>query len=63
MEPVSTNGISFFTHSYMMPSVMIPVFTALAIDPAARTMLIARMGSPCPPCVISPVLDIPSVVP
>ena len=34
IEPVSTNGILCFTHSYMIPSVMIPCSTALAIDPA-----------------------------
>ena len=35
----------------------------VAIEPAERTRLIARMCSPCPPCVISPVFVMPSVVP
>ena len=46
IEPVSTNGTLCLTHEYMIPSVMIPCSTALAIEPAARTRLIARMCSP-----------------
>ena len=40
-----------------------PLVQALAIEPAERTRLIARMWSPWPPWVISPVLVMPRVVP
>ncbi len=46
IEPVSTNGTSFTTQACMIPSLMMPRRTASAIEPAARTMLIARMCSP-----------------
>ena len=46
-----------------MPSLTIPCCTAFAIEPAPRTLLIARMCSPCPPLVASPVCVMPSVVP
>ena len=51
------------THACMMPSVTMPCSTARSIEPAARTLLIARMCRPCPPTVDSPVPVIPSVVP
>ena len=47
----------------MIPSVMIPHRTASAIEPAARTLLMARMCNPCPPTVASPLPLMPSVVP
>ena len=63
MEPVSTNGTFAVTQACMIPSLIVPLATAAAIEPAARTRLIARMCRPWPPCVASPCPDMPSVVP
>src|SRR4051812_27181819 len=63
MEPVRTKGMFFVTHAYMIPLVTVPFATAAAIEPAARTLLMARMCAPCPPCMFSPCPVMPSVVP
>jgi hypothetical protein len=63
IDPHSTNGTPHSTSACMMPSRTAPCRTASAIDPAARTRLIARMCSPCPPAVACPVPLMPSVVP
>ena len=63
IEPVRTNGMLFVTSACMMPSVIVPLATAAAIEPALRTRLIARMCAPCPPEVFSPCPVMPSVVP
>ena len=51
------------TSACMMPLLISPVSTARSMEPAARTRLMARMWSPCPPSVGCPVLLMPSVVP